>query len=283
MESKEESDDNDEQKMAEDAHDDLLASVNSLAPLTANGHSLHDKDEEEADDSEQDIDALVRQAQQAIVTRLQHQHSGADPGTLASSAAAASSSSSSSSPPSSSSSSLPHGTVPAFLTAALAPPPLFTKQQRGIVDISAAAADSLPAVPTASGAAAAAAASSSSSSSSASSWFSLPTPTLTPELKRDLRLLSLRAYLDPKRFYKRGDRKPGRLPSAFHVGRVVEGAAEWWSARESRRERRQWLAEAVKEEGGAWLQRRFDAAQESRQRGKFRGKKTLTSRGRKRR
>lgn len=39
---------------------------------------------------------------------------------------------------------------------------------------------------------------------------------MTPELKRDLRLLKLRGAFDPKRFYKTND--TSKLPTHFAVG-----------------------------------------------------------------
>lgn len=33
-------------------------------------------------------------------------------------------------------------------------------------------------------------------------WFDLPATEVTPEIKKDLQLIKLRAYVDPKRFYK---------------------------------------------------------------------------------
>ena len=46
-------------------------------------------------------------------------------------------------------------------------------------------------------------------------WFDLAAPAITPDLKRDLRLLRLRGAFDPKRFYKSAD--TGRLPEHFAV------------------------------------------------------------------
>ena len=40
--------------------------------------------------------------------------------------------------------------------------------------------------------------------SNGSAWHEMPRTQLTPELKRDIRLLQLRDTLDPKRFYKKG-------------------------------------------------------------------------------
>ena len=53
------------------------------------------------------------------------------------------------------------------------------------------------------------------SANSGPGWFNLAAPAITPDLKRDLRLLRLRGAFDPKRFYKSADN--GRLPEHFAV------------------------------------------------------------------
>jgi hypothetical protein len=57
------------------------------------------------------------------------------------------------------------------------------------------------------------------SSDSGPGWFNMAAPAITPDLKRDLRLLRLRGAFDPKRFYKSAD--TGRLPEHFAVRRVL--------------------------------------------------------------
>lgn len=75
-------------------------------------------------------------------------------------------------------------------------------------------------------------------------WFYLPRTDLTPELKRDLRLLNLRPALDPKRHYKKDNSKAG--PPAFsQVGTVVESATEFYSARLPNKQRKKTLADEV--------------------------------------
>ncbi len=56
------------------------------------------------------------------------------------------------------------------------------------------------------------------SADSGPGWFNLAAPAITPDLKRDLRLLRLRGAFDPKRFYKSAD--TGRLPEHFAVRRA---------------------------------------------------------------
>lgn len=52
-------------------------------------------------------------------------------------------------------------------------------------------------------------------------WFGLPKQQMTPELEKELQALKLRAYFDPKRFYKSNDSKA--LPTHFAIGTMVGG------------------------------------------------------------
>ena len=96
-----------------------------------------------------------------------------------------------------------------------------------------------------------------------SSWFDLPTQTLTPELKTDLRLLRLRGAMDPTRHYKSADTT--KLPSRFHVGTVVESKTDFYSSRLSKAERGQTLThELLKDRNlSAQRKRRFGALQDA--------------------
>jgi len=96
-----------------------------------------------------------------------------------------------------------------------------------------------------------------------SSWFDLPTQTLTPELKTDLRLLRLRGAMDPTRHYKSADTT--KLPTRFHVGTVVESSTDFYSSRLARSERGQTLThELLKDRAlSAQRKRRFGALQEA--------------------
>lgn len=96
-----------------------------------------------------------------------------------------------------------------------------------------------------------------------SHWFDLPTQTLTPELKTDLRLLMLRGAMDPTRHYKNADTT--KLPSRFHVGTVVESRTDFYSSRLSKSERGQTLThELLKDRTlSAQRKRRFGALQEA--------------------
>ncbi|KAI3512431.1 hypothetical protein L1887_19747 [Cichorium endivia] len=77
------------------------------------------------------------------------------------------------------------------------------------------------------------------------SWFDMPAPTLTPELKKDLQLLKLRNVIDPKRHYKKGDSKLNTFPKYFQVGTVVEPLSEYFTSRLTKRERKATLADEL--------------------------------------
>ncbi|GAQ89952.1 hypothetical protein KFL_005810050 [Klebsormidium nitens] len=67
-------------------------------------------------------------------------------------------------------------------------------------------------------------------------WFDLPATPITPEVKRDFRLLKLRGVLDPKRHYKAPDST--KFPKYFQIGTVVEGPTEFYSGRLTKSERK---------------------------------------------
>jgi hypothetical protein len=51
-------------------------------------------------------------------------------------------------------------------------------------------------------------------------WYNLPATPLTAAIKHDLRIISMRNYLDPKRFYKKdGGRK--QFPKYFQIGTMI--------------------------------------------------------------
>ena len=55
----------------------------------------------------------------------------------------------------------------------------------------------------------------------AKKWFEIPKAQITPEIKSEVTALRLKAYMDPKKFYKSSDLK--KIPERFHFGVVVEG------------------------------------------------------------
>lgn len=77
-------------------------------------------------------------------------------------------------------------------------------------------------------------------------WFGMPkTDPNDPELKRDLQILHMRGTaIDPKRHYKKESLK-ARVPRYAHVGRITEGPTEFYSARLTRKERKQTLVDEL--------------------------------------
>ena len=53
-------------------------------------------------------------------------------------------------------------------------------------------------------------------------------------LKRDIKLIEMRNYLDPKRFYKKAD----KIGAVLHVGTVIEGPHEYKSSRIKKSDRK---------------------------------------------
>ncbi|KAK7202546.1 putative nucleolus protein required for cell viability [Myxozyma melibiosi] len=74
-------------------------------------------------------------------------------------------------------------------------------------------------------------------------WFDMPKTEMTPQIKRDLQLLKLRHVLDPKRHYRRPDDKAEM--KYFQPGTIVEGPTEFFSARLTKKERKQTLADEI--------------------------------------
>jgi hypothetical protein len=71
---------------------------------------------------------------------------------------------------------------------------------------------------------------------SLSDWYNLPKTELTPQLKRDLQLLNMRAVLDPKRMYKKQGKF--KVPEYSQVGVLVEGPTEFFSGRLHNKDRK---------------------------------------------
>ncbi len=113
-------------------------------------------------------------------------------------------------------------TPPAWTPAVQLPPPLLLKPGLSAPDSSPVVTESGTLLHPPRAAVAAAARSAlrrAASSDSGPGWFNMAAPDITPDLKRDLRLLRLRGAFDPKCFYKSAD--SGRLPEHFVVRRVL--------------------------------------------------------------
>ena len=72
-------------------------------------------------------------------------------------------------------------------------------------------------------------------------WFDMKPMTVDEKLKRDIKIIQMRNYLDPKRFYK----NPDKIGKVLHVGTVVEGPDEYLSSRLTGRERKQTIVEEI--------------------------------------
>lgn len=74
-------------------------------------------------------------------------------------------------------------------------------------------------------------------------WFGMRAPEVTDETKRDLEVLQMRGALDPKRFYKKNDRK--ELPKFFQIGQVIDSPAEFYSDRMGQKQRKKTLVDEL--------------------------------------
>lgn len=72
-------------------------------------------------------------------------------------------------------------------------------------------------------------------------WFGMKPAQMTEDLKKDLAMIRNRTYLDPKRFYKSTDKHH----AVVQVGTVIEGAAEFYSSRLTKKDRRSNLTEEL--------------------------------------
>jgi Fcf2 pre-rRNA processing len=78
-------------------------------------------------------------------------------------------------------------------------------------------------------------------STAGAGWFHMkPTP-MSEELKADISVIRNRNYLDPKRFYKSAD----KFSTMIQVGTVIEGSAEFFSSRLTKKQRRSNLTEEI--------------------------------------
>ena len=72
-------------------------------------------------------------------------------------------------------------------------------------------------------------------------WYDIKPMEMDEKLKRDMKLIELRNYMDPKRFYKRAD-KPGKIVG---IGTIVESSSEYFSSRLTKRERKQSFVDEI--------------------------------------
>nr|CAB3239388.1 deoxynucleotidyltransferase terminal-interacting protein 2 [Phallusia mammillata] len=74
-------------------------------------------------------------------------------------------------------------------------------------------------------------------------WFDMKAPELTDEVKRDMKILQMRSILDPKRFYKKNDRKT--IPKYFQIGKIMDNAVDFYSSRVPKKQRKATLADEL--------------------------------------
>lgn len=99
-------------------------------------------------------------------------------------------------------------------------------------------------------------------------WFNMQTAPMTPELEADLRLISMRAALDPKRHYRRGAvqyLKKGAPRPLVQIGTVVEDATGFFTDRLTKRQRGQSMLDTLMRdvERQQYLKRKYDVIQAS--------------------
>jgi hypothetical protein len=69
-------------------------------------------------------------------------------------------------------------------------------------------------------------------------------PTLTTDLKANLKMVALRSILDPKRFYKK-DKSLMKFPKYFQMGEVIAGPADTYSSRLPKTQRKASLVDEI--------------------------------------
>ncbi|NXN12435.1 TDIF2 protein, partial [Indicator maculatus] len=74
-------------------------------------------------------------------------------------------------------------------------------------------------------------------------WFGMKAPEITNELKNDLKVLKMRASLDPKHFYKKNDRDG--LPKYFQIGTVVDSPIDFYHSRIPKKQRKRTIVEEL--------------------------------------
>lgn len=78
---------------------------------------------------------------------------------------------------------------------------------------------------------------------SGAGWFNMRAPEMTEEVKQNLEVLQMRSAIDKNRVYKKNDMRV--LPKYFQMGTVVESAADFYSGRIPKKQRRKTLVEEL--------------------------------------
>lgn len=101
-----------------------------------------------------------------------------------------------------------------------------------------------------------------------SDWYNLPKTDLTPELRRDLKLLKMRDVVAMgKQFFKKDNRKDF-VPEYCQVGTIIAGAADGSNNRLTRKEQKRTIVEEVLAgETSAKFKTKYHQIQEKKQSG----------------
>ena len=102
-------------------------------------------------------------------------------------------------------------------------------------------------------------------------WFDAAPAELTSQLKADMKVVQMRNYLDPKRFYK----NPDKMKNVIGVGTVIEGPDEFISQRMTRKERKQSLVGEILADSKIkdYTKRKYAEIQTEKERNSFKKKK----------
>jgi len=91
-------------------------------------------------------------------------------------------------------------------------------------------------------------------------WFDMEPAVVDEQLKRDMKMVQMRNYIDPKRFYK----NPDKPRAVLHVGTVVEGVGEFKSSRLTNKERKSTiLGEILDNQVKKYTKRKYIEIQDS--------------------
>lgn len=94
-------------------------------------------------------------------------------------------------------------------------------------------------------------------------WFDMPAPERTPELEKDLQLLAMRAALDPKQHYRKGEQLgKGKY---FQLGTVISDSTGRYTDRLTRRQRGNTMLDTLMRdtERQQYLKRKYEGLQEA--------------------
>jgi len=104
-----------------------------------------------------------------------------------------------------------------------------------------------------------------------SRWFDLPATPITTEVKLDLKMLQMRGHIDKKQHFKKSSSQK-ELPKYFHIGKVVENAADFYSSRLTKKEQKPHFVDELlaDQERKKYLKRKFLEVQQATQSGGMR-------------